>query len=55
MFTLLTGAYERWSQKKLYNVIILGLDGAGKTVSLALIVVIIDVAGTTQGTEGRSG
>lgn len=32
MFALISGAYEAWAKKRIYNVLILGLDGAGKTV-----------------------
>lgn len=36
MFTLLSGAYEQWIRRPEYNVLILGLDGAGKTVPIAI-------------------
>ncbi len=34
MFSLVAGAYEAWTRQRTYNVLILGLDGAGKTVAL---------------------
>jgi signal recognition particle GTPase len=34
MFSLVSGAYEQWTRRKIQNVLIVGLDGAGKTVNL---------------------
>jgi ADP-ribosylation factor related protein 1 len=32
MYTLLTGLYKHLARKEEYNVLVLGLDNAGKTV-----------------------
>ena len=56
MFTLLSGAYEQWMRKLEYNVLILGLDGAGKTVSVVVYcfyieLINVDVARTIEGSQ----
>ncbi len=35
MFSLLSGAYREWTRREVYNILILGLDNAGKTVGCA--------------------
>jgi ADP-ribosylation factor related protein 1 len=37
MYTLLTGLYRQYTQKEEFNIIILGLDNAGKTTLLERI------------------
>lgn len=53
MFALLSGAYEQWTRQPEYNVLILGLDGAGKTVtiticSLCILLINTDALGAAE-------
>lgn len=53
MYTLLSGLWRYIRQKDEYNVLILGLDNAGKTVSRSKKASLLQVCKTHQGNNGN--